>query len=356
MLSSSDCESRTIARAARARARRARAAARAAGAATPSRRARPSSAQAIAALYERTEPDDVIVTSCAEEGIFLLYHALLRPGDHAIVETPVLRVGAAARAQHRRRGEPVASAATRTAGRTTSTRSSGLIRPDTRLIYLNQPHNPTGTLMDRGRRSSTSSGSPARTGWCCSATRSTASSSTTRPTGCRPPATCTSGPSRSAASPRATACRGCGSAGSPPATPPLREAVSTLKDYTTICSSAPSELLTALALRHRRRARSTATSAIVAAQPAAAGRLLRAPRRTRSSGSARPPARSASRACSGVGDVDAFCERLAEAGRAAAPGLGLRPAGPRPDRLRPGQHARGARSARGAAKNALKVY
>jgi len=43
---------------------------------------------AIAGLYERIDPDEVIVTSCAEEGIFLLYHALLRPGDHAIVETP----------------------------------------------------------------------------------------------------------------------------------------------------------------------------------------------------------------------------------------------------------------------------
>ena len=49
---------------------------------------RPSFAQAIAALYERTSAEEVVVTSCAEEGIFLLYHALLRPGDHAIVETP----------------------------------------------------------------------------------------------------------------------------------------------------------------------------------------------------------------------------------------------------------------------------
>ena len=30
----------------------------------------------------------MIVASCAEEGIFLLYHALLGAGDHAIVETP----------------------------------------------------------------------------------------------------------------------------------------------------------------------------------------------------------------------------------------------------------------------------
>src|SRR5262249_7885137 len=44
--------------------------------------------QSIAAIYTGITPEDVIVASCAEEGIFLLYHALLAPGDHAIVETP----------------------------------------------------------------------------------------------------------------------------------------------------------------------------------------------------------------------------------------------------------------------------
>jgi DNA-binding transcriptional MocR family regulator len=48
----------------------------------------PGLRQAIASLYERTGAGEVIATSCAEEGIFLLYHALLRPGDHVIVETP----------------------------------------------------------------------------------------------------------------------------------------------------------------------------------------------------------------------------------------------------------------------------
>jgi DNA-binding transcriptional MocR family regulator len=48
----------------------------------------PELRQAIAGLYERIDPDEVIVTSCAEEGIFLLNHALLQASDHAIVETP----------------------------------------------------------------------------------------------------------------------------------------------------------------------------------------------------------------------------------------------------------------------------
>lgn len=48
----------------------------------------PELRQAIASLYERTSAQEVMATSCAEEGIFLLYHALLRPGDHVIIETP----------------------------------------------------------------------------------------------------------------------------------------------------------------------------------------------------------------------------------------------------------------------------
>jgi DNA-binding transcriptional MocR family regulator len=63
-------------------------------------RARASSGDRL--TYERTGAEEVVVTSCAEEGIFLLYHALLRPGDHVIVETPCYEVGARGRAQHRR--------------------------------------------------------------------------------------------------------------------------------------------------------------------------------------------------------------------------------------------------------------
>jgi hypothetical protein len=44
----------------------------------------PELREAIAAPYERIDPDGVIVTSCAEEGILLLYQALLGAGDHAI--------------------------------------------------------------------------------------------------------------------------------------------------------------------------------------------------------------------------------------------------------------------------------
>src|SRR5438067_3030946 len=108
----------------------------------------PGLRQAIASLYERTSAEEVVATSCAEEGIFLLYHAVARPGDHVIVETPcyesalqVARSTGAEVSQWRRRYED--------GWAHDLDALAGLIRPATRLLYLNQPHNPTGTLMPR---------------------------------------------------------------------------------------------------------------------------------------------------------------------------------------------------------------
>ena len=64
----------------------------------------------------------------------------------------LLRVGARGRALDGRRGRRPGAARTPTAGRTTSTRSSALLRPDTKLVYVNTPHNPTGSMPRRGAR------------------------------------------------------------------------------------------------------------------------------------------------------------------------------------------------------------
>lgn len=108
----------------------------------------PGAVPAIASLYERTGAEEVAVTSCAEEGIFLLYHALLRAGDHAIAETPcyesaleVTRSTGAEVSQRRRRYED--------GWAHDLDALTGLIRPATRQLHLNQPHNPTATLMAR---------------------------------------------------------------------------------------------------------------------------------------------------------------------------------------------------------------
>lgn len=102
----------------------------------------------IAALYDDIEPDDVLVFAGAEEGIFCLVNVLLGPGDHAIVTWPgyqsLYEIGRATGAEvtlHELRED---------AGWALDL---DLLRrqltPATRLIVVNAPHNPTGMLPDR---------------------------------------------------------------------------------------------------------------------------------------------------------------------------------------------------------------
>src|SRR5262245_35315795 len=205
----------------------------------------PALRQAIASLYERTGADDVIVTSCAEEGIFLLYHALLRPGDHAIVETPcyesALQVARSTGADIDPWRRSYADGWAHDVGAL-----EALIRPETRLLYLNEPHNPTGTLMDRATfervaglgvrifgdevyRELEHDPADRLPAACDLDKRAVSLGSISKSYGL--PGLRIGWPgTRDAA---------------------LRGAVRHLKAYPTICSSAASEVLTALALRHR---------------------------------------------------------------------------------------------------------
>ena len=99
----------------------------------------------IATLYDSLEADDVLVFAGAEEAIFCLSNVLLRPGDHAIVTWPgyqsLYEVGRAAGADvtlHELR---------ETDGWALDV--DGLIaalQTNTRLVVVNAPHNPTGML------------------------------------------------------------------------------------------------------------------------------------------------------------------------------------------------------------------
>ncbi len=51
-------------------------------------RGAPSLRAEISRIYTRISPEQVLVHSGAEEAIFLLMHAVLSPGDHAIVHSP----------------------------------------------------------------------------------------------------------------------------------------------------------------------------------------------------------------------------------------------------------------------------
>lgn len=102
--------------------------------------------ESITSLYKNIRAKDVLVVAAAEEAIFLFYHALLSPGDHAIVETPcyesaltlVKSTGAAVSAWQRKSENDWAH---------NLAALESLVQPNTRAIYINTPHNPTGLLM-----------------------------------------------------------------------------------------------------------------------------------------------------------------------------------------------------------------
>ncbi len=206
--------------------------------------------EAIAAGYRGIDPDDVLVVSSAEEGILVAYHALLRPGDHAIVETPcyesaleLARSTGADISEWRRRFEEGWAHDLRALEK--------LLRPSTRLIYVNTPHNPTGTQMPRAVFDRLAELARERNLVLFSdeVYRDLEHEPATRlPAGCE---VLEQGLSL-------------GSMSKSYGLPGLRlgwlvcrdhrvlEAILNFKYYTSICSSAPSELLTALALRHGR--------------------------------------------------------------------------------------------------------
>ena len=103
----------------------------------------PALREAIAGLYPGLSAEDILVLSGAEEGIFLAMHAAIRAGDDAVVVTPAYQsllavprsIGARVipvelREDHGWELDPddVARAVT----------------PKTRVIAINFPHNPTG--------------------------------------------------------------------------------------------------------------------------------------------------------------------------------------------------------------------
>jgi aspartate/methionine/tyrosine aminotransferase len=209
----------------------------------------PELREAVARLYAATDADEVVVASCAEEGILLANHALISPGDHAIVETPCYE---SALQLARSTGAEVSEWRRRYADGWAHDLGEleRLIRSNTRLLYINQPHNPTGTLMPRQVFE-----------WVVELARAHRivlfSDEVYRELEHDPaerlPAACD-------LYERAISLGSISKTYGLPGLrlgwlatrdPALRSRLLELKDYTTICASAPSELLTALALRNR---------------------------------------------------------------------------------------------------------
>jgi aspartate/methionine/tyrosine aminotransferase len=102
----------------------------------------------IAALYEGLTPEDVLVFAGAEEAIFCLANTLFEPGDEAVVTWPgyqslyeVARAAGADVTLHELREDTGWAIDLDVLRRQ--------VTPRTRLIVVNAPHNPTGMLPDR---------------------------------------------------------------------------------------------------------------------------------------------------------------------------------------------------------------
>jgi aspartate/methionine/tyrosine aminotransferase len=203
---------------------------------------------AVASRYERTGPEDVLTLAAAEEGIFTAYHALLGHGDHVVVEAPcygsaieLARSTGAEVSLWRRRHEDGWAYDLDELER--------LLRGDTRLVYVNSPHNPTGSHMPRAAYERLVEVARERSIVLFS---DEVYRGLEHDPAARLPAACDlyeRARSLGAVS-KAYGLPGLRIGWLTSRDPALLERITELKLYTTICSSAPSELLLAIALRH----------------------------------------------------------------------------------------------------------
>jgi aspartate/methionine/tyrosine aminotransferase len=205
--------------------------------------------QEIAGLYERIDPAEVLVFAGAEEAIFCLLNVLLGPGDHAIVTWPgyqsLYEVARAA-------GADVTLHELREADgwALDVDRLRAALRPETRLVVVNAPHNPTGML-------------PAHVEWraltdlCAEAGVHLLSDEVYRFLEFDPADRLVAGADALergvslGVMSKSFAMAGLRIGWLATRDRALLERVAAFKDYTTICSSAPSEILALIALRAR---------------------------------------------------------------------------------------------------------
>jgi aspartate/methionine/tyrosine aminotransferase len=103
--------------------------------------------QEIASLYDGVSPEDVMVLT-PEEGILAAMNCLLQPGDHVVCMFPGYQslyqvaesLGCMVSRWQPSEGE---------GWRFDPDGLEALIRPNTRLVVCNSPHNPTGYLLPR---------------------------------------------------------------------------------------------------------------------------------------------------------------------------------------------------------------
>jgi aspartate/methionine/tyrosine aminotransferase len=204
----------------------------------------------IASLYRGLTSDDVLTFAGAEEAIFLLAHARLSPGDHASVVWPAYQ---SLHEVARSIGVDVSNVSLdpRT-WKFDAEKFIASFTPKTRLAIINFPHNPTGAHISRAELDEVVA--------ACDAKGITLFSDEVYrfleidPRETLPPAASLSANAVSlGVMSKSFALAGLRIGWIVTRDSALRERIVRLKDYTTICSSAPSEILALMALRSRDR-------------------------------------------------------------------------------------------------------
>ncbi len=106
---------------------------------------------ALAGTYTDVSPNDVLVTTGAIEANFLVFNALLNPGNHVVAVSPAYQQ---LHSVPRAIGAEVDLWDVAVDGGGFAydlERLEALLRPDTRMIVINTPHNPTGAVLDSGQ-------------------------------------------------------------------------------------------------------------------------------------------------------------------------------------------------------------
>jgi aspartate/methionine/tyrosine aminotransferase len=202
----------------------------------------------VAHLYENVKPDEILIC-VPEEGIFLVMNSMLTAGDHMVVISPAYQslhaIGASM-------GCEVSHWEPDDRGLYRVDRLKSLITPITRMVVINFPHNPTGAHISRSdlveiARFCDKNGILLFSDEMYRGLEQDPSDRLP----CAPDLSCSSialsGTSKSLALPGLRigwlVCRD----------RQVMERLIQLKDYTTICSSAPSEILAVIALQNNDR-------------------------------------------------------------------------------------------------------
>ena len=206
----------------------------------------------IAELYEHAGPDDVLVFAGAEEAIFCLSSALLGPGDHAVVTWPgyqsLYEVGRADGAEvtlHELREDQRWSLDVE--------RLIALAPAGDAPRRRQRPPQPDGDAADRGRVGEAGRRLRRPSGSTSSPTRSTATWSSMSATAWSPARTSSRAGVSLGVMSKSFAMAGLRIGWLATRDRELLDRCARMKDYTTICSSAPSEVLALIGLRARDR-------------------------------------------------------------------------------------------------------